>query len=239
MTGGAVTPVGLENGIEGRSLVWLLDYPGCFCYGATGAEALDRLPPAVEAYREWLAAHGQEGWLPAEVQEFDVVDAWQVYCINEAYEIVEQGDEINAWFRHDWKPLTEREVERGLALLDWTRADLLAAVQGLSDADMDTLLPDQHWSIRGILGHVGGAEWWYLDRLRLALPRALVPEDPFERLRVVRIHMRETLSRSAGSREVVGTEGEFWSPRKMLRRAVWHERDHTQHIDQLRTVLGR
>jgi hypothetical protein len=68
--------------------------------------------------------------------------------------------------------------------------------------------------------------------------RALVPEDPFERLRVVRIHMRETLSRSAGSRQLVGTEGEFWSPRKMLRRAVWHESDHTQHIDQLRTALA-
>lgn len=31
----------------------------------------------------------------------------------------------------------------------------------------------------------------------------------------------------------VGIDGEFWSPRKMLRRAVWHERDHTFHIDKL------
>lgn len=27
-----------------------------------------------------------------------------------------------------------------------------------------------------------------------------------------------------------GVEGEFWSPRKLLRRAVWHARDHTAHI---------
>ena len=31
-------------------------------------------------------------------------------------------------------------------------------------------------------------------------------------------------------------EGEFWSPRKLLRRAVWHERDHTVHIRKLRPI---
>jgi hypothetical protein len=36
---------------------------------------------------------------------------------------------------------------------------------------------------------------------------------------------------------VVGLEGEFWSPRKLLRRAVWHERDHSQHIRQLCALL--
>lgn len=30
-----------------------------------------------------------------------------------------------------------------------------------------------------------------------------------------------------------GENGEFWSPRKLLRRAIWHERDHTNHILQL------
>jgi hypothetical protein len=33
--------------------------------------------------------------------------------------------------------------------------------------------------------------------------------------------------------KVVGVEGEMWSPRKVLRRAVWHERDHTEHIRKL------
>jgi hypothetical protein len=26
------------------------------------------------------------------------------------------------------------------------------------------------------------------------------------------------------------SKGELWSPRKLLRRAIWHERDHTEHI---------
>jgi hypothetical protein len=28
-------------------------------------------------------------------------------------------------------------------------------------------------------------------------------------------------------------DGEFWSPRKALRRALWHERDHIDHINKL------
>ena len=30
--------VGLENNIEGRSLAWVLDHPGCFAYGKDGPE---------------------------------------------------------------------------------------------------------------------------------------------------------------------------------------------------------
>lgn len=32
---------------------------------------------------------------------------------------------------------------------------------------------------------------------------------------------------------------EMWSPRKMLRRALWHERDHTDPIWQFRARSGR
>jgi hypothetical protein len=36
---------------------------------------------------------------------------------------------------------------------------------------------------------------------------------------------------------VVDLVGEFWSPRKLLRRAVWHERDQSQQIRQLCALL--
>jgi hypothetical protein len=230
--------VGLENGIEGRSLAWVLGHPGCFAYGADGEAALANVPVAIRDYGDWIEEHGAERWIPEGGVEFELVETWEVYTIDEAYELVEQGYEIDAWFRHDWKPLTAEEVERGLKLLSWSRADLLEAVEGLSDAQLDARLPGQRWSIRGVLGHVGGAEWWYLDRLGGAFPRALVPQEPFERLRVVRAHLGDVLPELVGSRRVVGTDGEFWSPRKVLRRAAWHERDHAAHIGELREGRG-
>lgn len=238
MTTGPIYRVGLENGIEGRSLAWVLGHPGCFAYGADGAKALAKVPEAIQAYGDWIAEHAGERWLPEGVTEFELVETWQVYHIDRSYEVVEDGYSVESWFKHDWKPLAADDVERGLQLLEWSRTDLLAAVQDLSDADLDTQLPGQRWSIRGVLGHVGGADWWYLDRLGLAFPRALVPEDAFERLRVVRAHLRDTLPDLIGSRQVAGVDGEFWSPRKLLRRAAWHERDHAAHIWQLREASG-
>ena len=54
--------VGLENGIEGRSLAWVLGHPGCFSYGADGEEALGRIPEAIQDYRNWIAGHAGERW---------------------------------------------------------------------------------------------------------------------------------------------------------------------------------
>lgn len=234
MTSAAVYRVGLENGIEGRSLAWVLGHPGCFAYGADGDKALERVPGTIRAYGDWIAKHGGERWLPDDSVAFELAETWQVYDIDRSYELVEDGYSVDAWFRHDWKPLTAGDIARGLKLLTWSREDLLEAVDGLSDADLDIHLRGQRWSIRGVLRHVGGADWWYLDRLGLAFPGALLPRDPFERLRVVRAHLRDILPESVGSRQVVGIQGEFWSPRKLLRRAVWHERDHVAHIWQLR-----
>lgn len=236
MTHSSVYHTGLENGVEGRSLAWVLGYPGCFAYGPDGETALKKVPQAIRAYSDWIAEHGGEHWLLDGPFEVELAETWERYYIDASCEIVEDGYGVNAWFLHDWKPLTADGVARALKLLAWSRADLLAAVEGLDAAALDVHLPGQRWSIRGVLGHVGGAEWWYLDRLGLAFPRALVPEDVFERLRVVRAHLNDTLPELVGARQVVGTDGEFWSPRKALRRAAWHERDHTEHILQLRAA---
>jgi hypothetical protein len=95
--------------------------------------------------------------------------------------------------------------------------------------------PGERWSINGILGHVGGAEWWYLDRLGLAFPRDQMPEDPQVCLEKVHDYFTTTLPKLDGVKKVVGIDGELWSPRKILRRALWHERDHAEHIRKLIT----
>jgi hypothetical protein len=226
--------VGLENGVEGRSLAWGIEYPGLFAYGQTGAEALDNLPTAIQEYKIWVASHDPQPWPSIADTPTELVETFQVFIIDEQFELATDGYEVNAWFLHDWKPLLPEEIERGLELLDWSRQDLLETVRGLNEQAMDTKQAGERWSIRGILRHVGGAEWWYLDRLGLATPREDVPEEPFERLEKIRADLIRVLPGMAGSNLVVGVDGEFWSPRKLLRRAVWHERDHTAHIQKLK-----
>ena len=225
--------IGLENGVEGRSLAWGLEQLGLFAYGQSGAEALENLPAALQEYRTWIASHDVQLWPGLMDVEFELVETFQVYVIDEQFDLAQDGYEVNAWFLHDWKPLLPEEIERGLTLLAWSRQDLLAMVLRLDKQAMETKQPGERWSIHGILRHVGGAEWWYLDRLGLAFSREQVPDEPFERLEKVRAHLISVLPDLIGSKHVVGIDGEIWSPRKLLRRAVWHERDHTSHIHKL------
>jgi hypothetical protein len=227
--------VGLENNIEGHSLAWVLGHPGCFVTGRSAEDALERLPVAIENYITWIQQNATHPWLDLGEVEYQVEESWEDYRINEQFELVEgEGYEINAWFLDDWKPLTEADIQRGLQLLQWSRVLLLESTAGLNTAQLEQIQPGERWSIYGILRHVGGAEWWYLDRLGLAPPREQVPEEPFERLEKVRALLAGQLVSWRDHHHVVGIEGEFWSPRKLLRRAVWHELDHVNHIQRLR-----
>lgn len=227
--------VGLENGIEGRSLAWALDYPGCFAYGKEGPEALVSLPRAIIKYKQWVDSRTRDSWL-AGLTEFHVrlEEVFECYNIDANYNPSKDEIEINAWFRDDWKPLTEDEVERGVLMLSWTREDLLDLIAGLSPEVMDAEHPGELWSIRGIVRHIANGEHWYLKRFGWeGIPRAELPDNEIERLNDTRKRVNEVLKGLAGDKTVVGVMGEFWSPRKFLRRTLWHELDHIQHIQKL------
>jgi hypothetical protein len=243
--------VGLENNPHDRSIAWVLAHPGCFTYGTNGDEAMHNVPAAIRDYAEWIKQHESHPWLSAETLEWRVDETFEDYTINDEYDRSSDGYEVESFFLYDWKPLTDEDIQHSLKLLSWSRDDLLMTVgvqqqtkTGLivdysalplriSQEKLDQSYPGERWSIAGILNHIGGAEWWYMDRLGLAFPQAEVPKNPFERLAKVRAYLLAVLPTLVNVQKVVGIDGEFWSPRKMLRRAVWHERDHTTHIRKL------
>ena len=228
--------VGIENHNEGsRSIAWALEHPGCYAYGKDADSALAAFPAAVRGYSNWISKH-EPAWLRTENVETNVDGVWNNYEVNDKFDKVAPAEKtytVESWFQYDWKPLTGEEIERALKLLTWSRADLLKTIDGLSVEKLDQTHPGERWSINGILRHAGGAEWWYMERLGRAFPQADLPKAPMERLEKVRQAFRELLPQLEGVKQVVGIEGEFWSPRKILRRAVWHERDHTEHIHKL------
>jgi hypothetical protein len=225
--------VGLENNVEGRSLAWVLGHPGCFAYGVDSPAALEAVPQALQDYRRWISDHISDTWLSGDDLAYILEETWECYTINDEFELAHEGYDVNAWFRHDWKPLSAEDIQRGLNLLAWGREALLQTVGHLSREVLDRTHPGERWSISGILNHIGSADWWYQDRLGLVFVREDVPSEPFPRLEKVRSNLVQVLPGLAGSRQVVGVGGEFWSPRKLLRRAVWHEYDHIAHIRKL------
>jgi hypothetical protein len=228
--------IGIENNVEGRSMAWALEHPGCFAYAEDSQELFIALPDAIARYSDWIANRLQhDSWMDfgqGEV-EFYLEETWDVYAIDQDFNPAEDGYEVNAWFRHDWKPLSQQDVERGMQILDWSRSDLLDSIANLSAAELSLPRPGERWDINGILRHVAKAEWWYLDRLGLAFPWEEMPRENTACLQNTRHRLLEALPTLIGLKNVVGVDGEFWSPRKVLRRAAWHERDHTQHILRL------
>lgn len=233
-----VIKVGIEDNNEGRSVAWVLDHPGCFAYGSEGAEAIIRVPQALIAYKSWLDGYSEHSWLQ-DLQDFDIrlVETVSFHRLNRSYEPDVDGEyEVNAWFHHDWLPLSEEETIRGLQVIAWGHNDLIELTAGLGDSALDRIYPGEVWPIRGILRHVANAEWFYLDRLYLAgCRREDLPVPVYERLKTTLDLNLQMLPDQIGREQVVGREGEFWSPRKIIRRAAWHVLDHCQHIHRLIT----
>ncbi len=54
----------------------------------------------------------------------------------------------------------------------------------------------------------------------------------------VREHAYRQLVHLVGDEHVHEDNGEQWSARKLVRRMLWHERDHTRHIKQICAAEG-
>jgi len=213
---------------EGRWIAHVPDLPGCFITRENREQAIQAIPGAVEAYFTWCEGHGlRVSGLSGPMVVAEVIRTWES----------EDGYEVNAFFASDRPPLIEDELPQYELLLTATRADLSRAVEGLDQDDLAREFTEERWSIAGILMHVARAELWYLDRMALAFPNAKLPGEHFECLAKVREYMLANLPALAKRTGVVTLSGETWSARKIMRRALWHERDHTEHIGKLRTRL--
>jgi hypothetical protein len=212
-------------------VVWGLDLPGFYCRARTQEEAAALAPTELSRYFAWLRNHGYRN-LPKQVRvEIEIVESFHSYVSDGMYI-------VNSFFEDDLRPLEEQEVEFSLWLLDRTREDLIASLDQIPEEKKVIAVPNEvHVSITGILEHVAWTEWWTFERLDLASPRDQMPTDPYELLDAVRAQTKSRLPELVGKELVIEKQKERWSPRKILRRTLWHERDHTHHITKLGTYI--
>jgi predicted RNase H-like HicB family nuclease len=203
---------------------WVLDLLGCVSTGRSELAALEGVPEAIDAYLE----HARELGAIAPNGDVDVV---------ERFEGRWEGDyEVNAFFRQaDLAPATAPEVSFATALLDRTRAALLAAASeagpgGEGDRDVDD-----------VLRHVAKVEWWYgtrLDEVPQHEPAGANVRDAHELLAEVRGALLRRFARFPALGAIVrGHQEERWTARKILRRAIYHELDHVLELER-RVIVG-
>ena len=223
--------IAVEDMEQNHWVAWALDLPGCFSSARTQEEAEVMAPTSISQYINWLKNLGYRQLPRQDYIEVEVVETFRSYVSGGMYV-------ANAFFEDDKRPLLKEDVEFGLWLLERTREDLLDAANSVAEEKFAQSIPGEvQGSIQGIVEHVAWSEWWYLDRLGLAFDRDKMPSGVFKMLAAVRQHSQKQLASLVGVDQIITVRGEKWSPRKILRRTLWHERDHTNHIAKLRTYI--
>ena len=147
---------------------------------------------------------------------------------------------VNAFFEDDRRPMTRAEINTGLDELVISRREIMAQIERANSELLARAISGEKFkSIYGIVRHVALVEGWYCDRMGAAAPWAVMPLDPLAAVVVSRENTRVFLPTLAGDNRIIIRVGEVWSARKVLRRILWHERDHTDHITQrLQELMG-
>ncbi len=221
--------LGVEDIEPKHWVAFVFDHPGCFSSATTQAQAIANAPARIAEYFDWLASYDCAMPSRSASIEVQVAEAFHSFTSASDPDYV-----VNAFFEDDWQQLTRDEVESALALLGYSRRDLLTLIEKFSPAQLAEPIPgDAKNPIVKILDHIAWAEWWYFDRLSLAFPRVEMRGEIFAKLDKVRAQTRAQLPRLIGDNRIVEKVGEQWSPRKVLRRTLWHERDHMEQIKKL------
>lgn len=113
----------VERGIDGLYTAQLLDLLGCYARGASQAEALARLVPAIPVYYDWLRSHDE--YTPIVNGPFAVRPI-------ESLAAKAAGSPWNGvFFDNDAQPLTDDDLDWALAILEWSYDDLLTLTRSI------------------------------------------------------------------------------------------------------------
>lgn len=239
----------LESSAAGQCMAHVTGLPGCIARGESREEVLNRLPEAIAAYHAWLLRHGEPHVDSSELG----ADGLELQVVGEREGVgpFDPGDAA-ALLPTDREPVSLEEVEGFLRLSGYARSDLLALARPLPQALLEWQPYPDWFSIARILRHVGNAEQWYVSRL--VAPETLPQEwehdadmDLFEFLEMERhsafARLRQLTPQERGCvfAPDVWTQhpDEAWTLRKVLRRFLEHELEHTAQVRRIIDLYRR
>lgn len=185
--------------------------PGAAARGKTVEEAKQNIRAAIQEYLSLLHDVGEPvPRVTADIHlEFQEVDT--------------------TTFLTDYDALHSNEMETLFRWMAISRQQLMDLVKSLPEDAWNWKPGDDTPSIRDILCHMAESDLWYTDRLKQW------PEAPLFRLaatRGVALERLRALSEAELGRVTIH-EGDEWTPRKVMRRMLEHEREHIAQLRQL------
>ncbi|MGB7539347.1 MAG: type II toxin-antitoxin system HicB family antitoxin [Anaerolineales bacterium] len=222
---------GIENLEPNCWVISVFDLLGCYSSGRTEEEAVAQAGNRVRQYFEWL---GKKDGNPAPFE-----DSVQVLIVERMETFPWPKDPalpVHAFFEDDARPLRPWDLDIAGRLLEWSRQDFLRLSGALLPDSLSRLENAPNWkTLDGLMGHIWETENTILKRMGAMVDLADMPGDLIGRLQAVRARFQEKLPEWAEADIRIEDFGEKWSPRKALRRVLWHERDHIRQLEGLIT----
>jgi uncharacterized damage-inducible protein DinB len=220
----------LESGPrQKKTMVHVLDLPGCIACGPTTRGALERTPGAIRDYLRFLQCHGEqvsaEAEISTQVAEHITEGMW-----------LGNGDP-SILFAPDKEPLTHQDLTTCLRRLTWSRTEIIALVRDLSAQGMEAK-PPRGRSIKGILEHLFAAEYSYVRHFGkltgvrgpgLHVQRS--KEELLAWMAVVRASEISMLS-TLNVQEPASCRTHAHNARRILRRILEHEWEHLVELKE-------
>jgi predicted RNase H-like HicB family nuclease len=227
--GAMIVDVYLQVKRTGRTHAHVPDLPGCNWLADTPEAAWNRSEASILAHLAWLKKYSLTK-LPEDEQIIPRLAQQHKSCAREG--------NLIGFFESERQPVANEEIPHFLELMKCARLELLELACDLRGEILDWKPAPDSWSVEETLRHVAGAERWYLTRILKpdSIPHFNPCKIVWQRLEIVRSAARERLSTlSVEERGTVTADeaGELWTARKVFRRYVEHEREHTAHIQEI------
>jgi uncharacterized damage-inducible protein DinB/predicted RNase H-like HicB family nuclease len=218
----------LESGPQKKTtLLHVLELLGCVVHAKTTDEAVAAAPDAIRAYLRYLERHGEKVDPDARIETRVVAHNTQGLFSGQAI------------WPPDRKPLAPKDLARYVRWLEWSRADLLALVDGLDEKRLRAK-PTTGRSLREILLHVLDADKAYVygivgplkpmgEPTNAALKGALDLRVALDESRSAAIARLAKLTQQERARIRMAGKS-FVSAHRMIRRMLEHEWEHRREI---------
>lgn len=224
-----IVDVYLQVKRTGKTHAHVLDLPGCNWLADTPEAAWSRAEASISAHLAWLRKYSLTK-LPEDELIIPRLAQQHKSCAREG--------NLIGFFESERQPVANEEIPHFLELMKYARIELLQKVHDLPEETINWKPEPDSWSIEETLRHVAGAERWYLTRILkpTTIPHFKPCKTVWQRLEIVRalaLDCLSTLNETVLRMVVADESGELWSARKVFRRFVEHEREHTAHIQEI------
>jgi uncharacterized damage-inducible protein DinB/predicted RNase H-like HicB family nuclease len=225
---------------QGGAIAHVAELPGCFSTGSNASKAVAAMPKAITGFLVWLRAHREPLVPEAHVARPTVADLFIAEVHSEGAPTI-AGSKATL-FDFDKVPWDDEKLERTLRWLTYSRADLLAKIANLTEAEMESRQLAPNRTLLQTLRHIANAEYGYINRVAGPLDNSkpITDNHPSNTIDLLTA-TREILQRHARAipqdrrADVIyptwaNRPDEPWTLQKALRRALEHELEHLAEI---------